>query len=349
VKTVTKSADATTSIKPDAPLLAIEGLCVKATTPNGTIELVNDVGLAVRSGQTVGLVGESGSGKTVTSLAIMGLLPRNVSVTSGSIQLNGRELLGLGEKQLNAIRGSEVAMIFQDAMRSLDPAFTVGDQIAEVARRHRGLNGKESRELAVDVMQRVGIRDAAKRAREYPHMFSGGMCQRIMLATALISRPKLLIADEPTTALDVTVQARVLRLIRELQDEIDIGVLFITHDMGVVAEMCDDVVVMYAGQVVESAPASGLFERPRHPYAEGLLAAIPRALAEGEPFGHVRGTVPPPSAWPAGCRFHPRCDYCVESICTLPPPFERTGPASGNRCARSSELQLQGVSDATSS
>ncbi|MFT4288412.1 ABC transporter ATP-binding protein [Nocardioides sp.] len=325
-------------------VLQVEHLSLEFLTPDGWIRVVEDVSLDIPAGVTVGLVGESGSGKTVTSLAVMGLLPRETTRVSGSIRLAGRELVGMSQRQLADIRGAEVGMVFQEPRRSLDPAFTVGDQIAEVLRRHEGLDRKTARSRAVALLDRVGIAEAERRSRSYPHEFSGGMCQRVMLAIALACRPKLVIADEPTTALDVTVQKEMLRLMNELQAELDISILFITHDLGVVAEMCDWVNVMYAGQVVESTPMERLFLDPRHPYTEGLLAAIPEGTPQGARLRAIPGIVPPPSEWMHGCRFAPRCAHVQAERCeSAPVPLAGEDRSHLVRCLRADELALKGI------
>ena len=332
-------------MKPPVDVLEITDLAVEFRTERGWIRVVDGVDLRVGAGETVGLVGESGSGKTVTSLAVMGLLPHDGHrIPRGRIRLEGEDVVGLPERRLSDLRGDRVAMIFQEPRRSLDPAFTVGDQIAEVLRRHRGLARKAALREALDMLDTVGIADAARRVSDYPHQFSGGMCQRVMLAIALACRPRLLIADEPTTALDVTVQAEMLRLMNELQAEFGVAILFITHDLGVVAEMCDRVEVMYAGQVVESATPENLFERPHHPYTGGLLAAIPDHARPGGRLRSIRGAVPAPWDLPVGCRFHPRCDHAVTGRCdTGDVPLRSPAQGSPARCVRLGELDLTGV------
>ncbi len=326
-------------------VLEIENLVVEFRTERGWVRVVDGVDLHVERGETLGLVGESGSGKTVTSLATMGLLPRGEHrIPQGSIRLGGEELVGLPERRLADLRGDRVAMIFQEPRRSLDPAFTVGDQIAEVLRRHRGMARKAALAEATAMLDVVGIADAARRVADYPHQFSGGMCQRVMLAIALACRPALLIADEPTTALDVTVQAEMLRLMNELQDEFGVSILFITHDLGVVAEMCDRVSVMYAGQVVESRPMEDLFARPRHPYSEGLLAAVPDHATPGGRLRSIPGAVPAPWAQPAGCRFHLRCEYAEAGRCDEGQnPMRKDTDGTTTRCVRLGELDLTGA------
>jgi oligopeptide/dipeptide ABC transporter ATP-binding protein len=326
------------------PLLEVSGLSVEFKTEQGWTRVVDDVGFSLERGRTLGLVGESGSGKTVTSLAIMGLLPRRGARVTGSVRLDGRELIGAPEGDLTDIRGRDIGMIFQEPRRSLNPAFTVGAQIAEVVRRHQGLSRKAAWERAVEMLEAVHIPEPSRRARDYPHQFSGGMCQRVMLAAALVCGPKLLIADEPTTALDVTVQARMLKLMNDLQTDFGLSILFITHDLGVVSEMADEVAVMYAGELVEQAPVADLLIRPEHPYTAGLLASSPDVQGAVERMGHIPGSVPAVGDWPQGCRFHPRCPHAVPGVCDGPPAVLIEVAADRfTRCLRTHELTLQGV------
>ncbi|MGC0367414.1 oligopeptide/dipeptide ABC transporter ATP-binding protein [Rhodococcus sp. 27YEA15] len=325
-------------------VLEISDLSVDFVTDRGVARVVDNVGITVPAGTTVGLVGESGSGKTVTSLAVMGLLPTKVSHITGSIRICGREVVGLGEDELSNIRGADVSMVFQEPRRSLNPAFTVGHQIGEVLRRHEGLSKKAAHIRAAELLEMVGIDNAKRRASAYPHEFSGGMCQRVMLAAAMACKPRLLIADEPTTALDVTVQKEMLRLMKELQQEFDVAILFITHDLGVVAQMCDQVNVMYAGQVVESTTTDGLFDDPRHPYAEGLIEAIPDPYSKDRKLKAIAGAVPAPWDWPTSCRFNQRCRYAVPGVCDAHPVSLHATPDGGTvRCVRSDELELRGL------
>ncbi len=328
----------------DRPLLEVEGLCVEFETAKGWLRVVEDASFSLEAGRTLGLVGETGSGKTVTSQAVMGLTPLlGGRIPAGSVKLGGHELMGIREREWQDIRGNRIAMIFQQAIRSLNPAFTVGEQIAESLRRHRGLDHKEAWRQAVAMLDRVHIANAATRAREYPHTFSGGMCQRAMIAMALVCEPEILIADEPTTALDVTVQAVILNLLRELQDQTNLAILFITHDLGVVAEMCDETAVMYSGQIVERSSIDQIFEAPHHPYTAGLLASIPR-VGQGTRLDAIRGNVPPLDRLPPGCRFHPRCDYAVAGRCNVEPPaLVSAANGSLSRCVRVGELALKGV------
>jgi oligopeptide/dipeptide ABC transporter ATP-binding protein len=313
-----------------APLLAVEGLGVGFLTDQGRIEVVEGLSFTLEAGRTLAIVGESGCGKSVTSLALMRLLPPNARV-AGRVTFDGTDLLAASEAEMRALRGGAMAMIFQEPMTSLNPAFTVGDQIAEAIRLHRAVGEKEAAEEAVAMLARVRIPDAAARAREYPHRLSGGMRQRVMIAMAMACRPKLLIADEPTTALDVTIQAQILDLMREMAAESGTAIILITHDLGVVAEMADEVLVMYAGRAAEQASARILFTEPQHPYTVGLMGAIPRLDEERARLATIEGTVPSPSAWPPGCRFAPRCPFAVARCGTEAPPLAPLG--QGHRAA----------------
>ncbi|WP_216693520.1 ABC transporter ATP-binding protein [Dietzia psychralcaliphila] len=325
-------------------VLEVSDLSIAFKTEHGWSTVVDHLSLTLDSGETLGLVGESGSGKTVTSLAIMGLLTGPRVRLTGSVKLQGRELVGLGSREMNALRGKSIGMIFQEPRRSLNPAFTVGDQIAEVVKRHRPNAGRrDAWARAVEMLDLVGIPDARARAHEYPHQFSGGMCQRVMLAMAVACEPAVLIADEPTTALDVTVQAQVLDLLTELQDRMGLGILFITHDLGVVAETCDRVTVLYGGQVMESATAEDLFYDPRHPYTEGLLASTPDAQVRAERLYAIPGMVPAAWNWPQGCRFHPRCTHAQAGLCDSE-SIALSGPQGHEvRCVRADALELEGI------
>jgi peptide/nickel transport system permease protein len=286
------------------------------------------------------LVGESGSGNTITGLAILGLIGAAGRATHGTITLDGTELRALSEPRLRDIRGNEVAMVFQDPTTSLNPAFTVGDQIAEVLQTKQGLSRRDAWKRAVELIDRVGIPRAAERARAYPHELSGGMAQRIAIARALSCNPKLLIADEPTTALDVTVQQEILDLFRDLQDEFGMAILFVTHDLAVAADICDRIAVMYAGEIVEVATVDDLFTRSRHPYTAGLLAASPHGASRNPPLPTIAGTVPRPGTGPAGCRFSDRCSY---SMYRCKRRIALTGRDQLVRCVRADELDLQGA------
>jgi peptide/nickel transport system ATP-binding protein len=319
-------------------VLQVSGLTVEVQSTRQP--LVEDVSFELHPGETLGLVGESGSGKTITSLSVMGLLAAGLRITGGSIELRGEDLTRASKRRLRAVRGAEIAMIFQEPMSSLNPAFTVGNQVAEAVRAHRQVSRAEAWRRAVEVLSMVGISDADQRVRDYPHAFSGGMRQRVMIAMALACDPQVLIADEPTTAVDVTIQAQILELLRELQERLGMGILLVTHDLGVVADVCDRVVVMYAGQVVEQAPVHQLFRRPAHPYTDGLLRATPQAGRGAHRLHAIPGTVPSVGELPSGCRFHPRCGYATEACKTTEPMLEGHDREGLVRCIRQRELLL---------
>ncbi|MBC9734448.1 dipeptide ABC transporter ATP-binding protein [Nocardioides marmotae] len=326
------------------PVLEVRDLTVEFRRGNTWTRVLDGVDLRVQQDDFVGMVGESGSGKTVTALATMGLLASNARIVSGEVLVEGRDVLKASADELSDLRGNSVAMIFQEAMRSLNPGFTVGDQIAEQVRRHRpGITRADAWARAVEMLELVEIPHPEKRARSYPHQLSGGMCQRVMIAMALSCDPKLLIADEPTTALDVTVQAQILRLLMELRERIGIGVVLITHDLGIVAETCDRVAVMYSGQIVEQGRTTDIFARPRHPYTAGLIGAIPNLSHRSQELVAIPGRVPPPGSWPAGCRFQARCPHAVPEICSAPVPLLEAEPQHHTRCARVADLVLTGV------
>jgi peptide/nickel transport system ATP-binding protein len=322
-------------------LLSVEGLCVDFASAKGWVRAVDDVSFDVQPGEVVGIVGESGSGKSVSSLAVLGLLPPRASrVQAAAIRFDGRDLTQLPSDELRRVRGGEISMIFQEPMTSLNPAFTVGNQIAETVRVHRRASRKDAWRRAVEMLDRVGIPDPARRAKDYPHAFSGGMRQRAMIAMALSCDPKLLIADEPTTALDVTIQAQILELIRALQADSGLAVMFVTHDLGVVADICNRVVVMYAGQVVEHSNVNDIYVRPRNPYTAALLESMPQVAEIGRPLTVIPGQVPRPEEFAAGCRFAARCahqgDECAEPVALLPTP------SGASRCVKVDELTLAG-------
>lgn len=342
--TISSGATRTRSSGSTDQLLLVEDISVEFWRRGaGWTRVVDKVSFEVPRGGRVGIVGESGSGKTMTGLSLLGLIPSPAGrLAEGSIRLEGRELAGLADRELRDVRGEDIAMVFQEPMRSLNPVITIGDQIAESIRRHWGWSRKRSRERAIELLDRVEIPAAAQRSREYPHHLSGGMRQRAMIALALACDPKLLIADEPTTALDVTVQAQIIELFRELSDERGMALLFITHDLGVVAELCQDLVVMYAGQVVERGEVRATFERPTHPYTEGLLRSLPRLNATDKDLPYIRGNPPDPGALPPACRFQPRCDHAVELCGRVEPPMlSLVGRES--RCHFADTLQLEGV------
>jgi len=318
-----------------APVLRIRDLKTYFVTPAGAARAVDGVSWDLHPGETLAVVGESGSGKTVTSLSVLRLIPEPPGhVLPGSlIEFEGRNLLTLSPPELRAIRGNRIAMVFQEPVTSLNPVFTVGEQIAEVARVHQGLSRAAARARAIEMLTQVGVPDAARRAGEYPHQLSGGTCQRVMIAMALVCHPAVLIADEPTTALDVTVQAQILELLERKQAELGMAVLLITHDLGIVAGAADRVVVMYAGQVVETGATADLFAHPLHPYTAGLLASVPRLDGARGRLSAIPGAVPPATAWPVGCRFHPRCPHAWDRCRTEEPPL-LDGPTAGQsaRC-----------------
>jgi oligopeptide/dipeptide ABC transporter ATP-binding protein len=310
-------------------LLRVENLRTYFYTRPGVMRAVDGVDLSVEQGRTLGVVGESGCGKTVTSLSIMRLIDKPGRIEPGSrILFEGRDLATADEDELRDVRGNEISMIFQEPMTSLNPVYTVGDQIAEAVRLHQGLGQRGALDRAAEMLELVGIPSPGRRMRDYPHQMSGGMRQRVMIAMALSCDPKLLIADEPTTALDVTIQAQILELMRELRDRLGMAIMLITHDLGVVAEMADDVAVMYAGRVVERGPVEAIFNSPQHPYTEALLQSIPvLGMTQAEPLRVIRGVVPSPMSWPAGCRFASRCDHALERCRGEDPPlFEARTP-----------------------
>ncbi len=293
-----------------APFLSVRDLYVQFATEDGTVKAVDGLSFDLERGKTLGIVGESGSGKSVTNLAVLGLHnPRNTTIT-GEITLDGQELLGASQRTLEKLRGNKMSMIFQDSLTALSPYYTVGRQIAEPFRKHTGASRKEARDRAVEMLRRVGIPQPQTRVDDFPHQFSGGMRQRAMIALALVCDPELLIADEPTTALDVTVQAQILDLLKDLQQETGTSIVFITHDLGVVANVCDDVLVMYAGRCVERGTVRDILKTPEHPYAWGLLSSIPRLKASVDvPLQPIPGTPPSLLSPPSGCPFHPRCTF----------------------------------------
>jgi peptide/nickel transport system ATP-binding protein len=295
-------------------LLEVNDLKTYFRTDDGVVRAVDGVSFSVDKGQTLGIVGESGSGKSVTCLTIMGLNPKRTAISSGTALWKGEDLLTASPRRLREIRGSEIAMIFQDPMTSLNPVHKIGDQLAEAQRLHEDVSKKTARKRALELLKAVGIPRADTRLDDYPHQFSGGMRQRVMIAMALINNPDLLIADEPTTALDVTTQAQILALIEKLQDEFGSAVVMITHDLGVVAEIADDVVVMYAAEVAEKGAVSQIFKKPHHPYTWGLMGSLPRLDTEVDRLVQIQGQPPSLLRPPSGCRFHPRCPY-VMPVC----------------------------------
>ena len=310
----------------NAPVLEVKDLSVQFRTNDGAVYAVNHVDFELGRGQTLGIVGESGSGKSQTMLAMMGLLARNGTAT-GQVLHHGRNILGLPASELNAVRGDRIAMIFQDPMTSLNPYLSVERQMSEVLELHRGLSRREARVRSIQALDAVKIPDAKRRIDFYPHEFSGGMRQRVMIAMALLCEPEVLIADEPTTALDATVQAQITQLLRELQRDHGTAIVMITHDLGVVAGLCDDVMVMYGGRVMEHASAEDIFHRPSHPYTRGLLAALPRMDASG-PLASIPGNPPNMNALPPGCPFSARCRYVEERCVATVPLLQHLAPTS---------------------
>lgn len=317
------------------PLIEIEDLRVLFHGDDGrTTHAVDRVDLSIAKGATLGLVGESGCGKSVTSLAIMGLLPKASADVTGSVRFDGIDLLNVPDQTLRDLRGNRLAMIFQEPMTSLNPSFTIGDQIIETIIRHRGISRRDARERAIELLQRVHIPSPRQRIDEYPHKLSGGMRQRVMIAMALACDPTLLIADEPTTALDVTLQAQILDLMREVKAASGAAILLITHDLGVVAEVCDEVAVMYAGEIVERAPVDALFAQPQHPYTVGLLGSLPRLDRRASHLASIEGMVPNMSAPPSGCRFAARCPFVSNECVEAPPPAILVQPKHWSRCIK---------------
>jgi peptide/nickel transport system ATP-binding protein len=319
-----------------AHLLEIRGLKTHFATDNGMVQAVDGVDIAVGRGETVGIVGESGCGKTVTAMSVLKLIAMPPGkIVQGQILWQGRDLVPLTTKQLDEIRAKEIAIVFQEPMTSLNPVYTVGEQIAEVLRRHEGLSKKAAIERTVEMLRLVQIPNPARRVTDYPHQFSGGMRQRVMIAMALACNPKLLIADEPTTALDVTIQAQILDLLQDLKSRLGMAILLITHAMGVVAETTQRVVVMYAGKVVEEAPVASLFATPRHPYTQGLIRSIPRidrAAAGKQRLEAIGGTVPSLLNPPVGCRFAARCKFATDLCRESEPPLREVAPGHKVAC-----------------
>ncbi len=314
------------------PLLSVEGLTTAFRLRAGAVRPVQDVSFSVAAGGAVGIVGESGSGKSVTALSIMRLLAENAQIEAGRIMFEGRDLARLDERAMQALRGQAIGMIFQEPMTSLNPLIPIGLQIAESLTLHGICGPGEARERAVELLTRVGIPDPGRRALDYPHSMSGGMRQRVMIAIALACQPRLLICDEPTTALDVTIQAQILDLLRRLRAELGTAILLITHDLGVIAEFVETVVVMYAGRVVERADTRSLFRAPAHPYTQGLLRAVPRVDAVNDRLHQIAGTVPGPANFPSGCRFHPRCPAAMAVCAEKAPPVTRISDTQDAAC-----------------
>ena len=300
----------------------MRGLRTYFASERGEVRAVDGVDLSLERGRTLGIVGESGCGKSVTALSIMGLIPQPPGrIAGGEVRFEGEDLLKVPPRRMRDLRGDKLSMIFQEPMTSLNPAFPVGEQISEAILRHKKVNTLQAQDQAVEMLRKVRIPSPERRARDYPHQLSGGMRQRVMIAMALACNPRLLIADEPTTALDVTIQAQILELMRLLRAELGTAIILITHDLGVIAELADDVIVMYAGQVIERCAAVRLFSEPQHPYTVGLLGSIPRLHLEQSRLSAIEGIVPDAAAFPQGCRFHPRCPFAVEKCRSENPPL----------------------------
>ncbi|MCY0150380.1 ABC transporter ATP-binding protein [Hoeflea sp. G2-23] len=321
------------------PLLEVEDLTVSFHGLN----IVKNLSFTLSPGEILGIVGESGSGKSMTALSIMGLLPRNGVVTASALRLNGEDLTNASESRLEELRGASMGMIFQEPMTALNPVLTIGDQIMETVRRHLKVGRREARERSIEALRRVGIPSPEQRIDDYPHRLSGGMRQRVMIAMALMCQPKLLIADEPTTALDVTVQAQILDLMLDLQAEYKMGIILISHDLGVVSAFTDRVLIMYLGQVLEDASADAMFNNPLHPYTEGLLASIPPVDHDEERLQAIKGSVPPIFDQPPGCRFEPRCNYARPVCATAVPALVDCGQSHRAACIRNTGYQFTQV------
>ena len=331
-----------------SPLLEVDGLGIEVARGAGSLRLVDGVSFRLDAGRTLGIVGESGSGKSVTAMSLMRLLPAQLRIASGTVRFDGSDLSTLSEPALRKVRGKDIGVVFQDPQNSLNPAFTIGNQMVETIRAHSDLSRKDALARSIALLDRVGIHRAAARVNDYPHQLSGGMAQRVMIAIAISLGPKLLIADEPTTALDVTVQAQILGLLRSLQAETGMSLLIISHDLSVIAETADQVAVMYGGQIVERGDVVEVLTAPTHPYTEALLAAQPESTVKGMPLATIEGIVPNADAMPIGCRFNPRCAYALDICRETPPPLVDVEgrPDTSVRCVRHTELTLRGVSTA---
>jgi oligopeptide transport system ATP-binding protein len=328
------------------PLLEIENLRIEFHTEDGVVRAVDGISLTIEPGETLGIVGESGSGKSVSSLAVLGLVPQPPGkIVSGRAMFGGRDLLAMQQRELAKIRGNRIAMIFQDPMTSLNPFLTIGQQLAEVTRLHLRHTRQQAMRHAIEMLEKVGIPAPARRINDFPHQFSGGMRQRVMIAMALACKPALLIADEPTTALDVTIQAQILELMKQLQQAEGTAIVLITHDLGVVANMCRRVNVMYAGRFVEEAPIDELFARPRHPYTVGLLKSIPRLDTSDDILTAIQGQPPDMTQLPTGCAFHPRCPNAIERCSAEVPPLYPGEPEQRYACFNPNRIQSEKTVD----
>jgi oligopeptide/dipeptide ABC transporter ATP-binding protein len=322
-----------------SPLLTVKGLTTTIKQRRGSVRPVDGVSFTVARGEILGLVGESGCGKSMTALSLMRLLPPSATITGGSVQFDDRDLLGVSSRQMRRVRGKDISMVFQEPMTALDPAFTIGYQLIETLNAHESMSGAEAKDRSISMLSRVGIANAAARLNDYPHQFSGGMRQRVMLAMALLMSPKLLLADEPTTALDVTVQSQILDLIAELQDEMNLSVILITHNLAVVHEIADRVAVMYAGEIVEVAPTRQFFDNPLHPYTQGLLLSMPDLARRRDELHVIHGRVPELTALPPACRFAPRCPNRIAVCDEQHPPFESVEDQHELRCYNPTRLE----------
>jgi oligopeptide/dipeptide ABC transporter ATP-binding protein len=339
-------SDAPRSLRSDAAqLLSVEGLTIDLAGEPPQRGLIENVTFSVAEGKSLALIGESGCGKTLTAMSILGLLPPKLRVSSGKIMFEGRDLAQSSKRELQRIRGRSIGMVFQEPMSSLNPTMTIGDQIGEARELHLREGRRVARKRAQELLDHVGIPNSVRRVRAYPHELSGGMQQRVMIAAAIACDPRLLIADEPTTALDVTIQAEILDLLRKLREELSLAVLLVTHDLGVVADFCDDVVVMYAGRAVERAAIDGMFETPQHPYSGALLASMPQTARPRTQLAAIPGHVPGPGSFPDGCRFRPRCQYANDTSCVAEQVDVEVAAGHHTQCARvaNGEITVGGV------
>jgi len=325
-------------LPPSASMLSVRGLTIAFAAGGRDIPVIRDVSFDLAPGEALGIVGESGCGKTITTRALLGLLPDGGRVTAGSAMFDGADLAVMPERDFSRIRGNMIALISQEPMSGLDPSFPVGSQLAEVIRRHNPMSRGRARARAVELLAMVNLPEPREALPRYPHELSGGMAQRVSIALALAGNPRLLIADEPTTALDVTVQAEILALLRDLGRRLGTAIILVTHDWGVLADLCDRALVMYAGEVVELASVEDLYRSPRHPYTDGLLAANPHLAPVGDTLPAIPGTVPPPSAWPAGCHFQPRCRYATDECGTGIIPMTEPAPGRLTRCIHADKV-----------
>ena len=332
-----------TANAPPEALLSIRGLSIAAGRGSRQVPITKDVSFDLKPGERIGVVGESGCGKTATGLAILGLLPHGLVRTQGSALFKGQDLFGMSPRELNAVRGRRVSMIFQEPMSALDPVFTIGTQLSETLRAHFPVSRREARERSIEALRSVGIPLPEQRYDEYPHQLSGGMRQRAMIAIATICKPEVLIADEATTALDVTIQAQIIELLVRMSEANGMAIVFISHDLGAVASVCSRLLTMYAGQVVEDAPLDDALVTPRHPYTAGLLAAMPNRQQGSRRLVSIPGRVPSGATMPDGCRFSPRCSFVEQACRAAPIELEATGTSSWARCIRARVLQLEGV------